>query len=244
MSVYTPLDASQMTRLLAAFGYTLVDYRGASHGIENSTFLIEARDDREKPVALVLTVFESLSSEALQPYLHLLAQLANDPLLPVPGPLSDAQGRWQITVAGKPAVLVGIESGGAWIAEALNQKLGAALPLGTLNPAFYRDDFDTRGLKATVTPSKLPFEIDGQHIVLVDDVLMTGRTIRAAMNELFDFGRPASITLVVLFDIGHRELPIRADICGETLALPPHQRVELRGPAPLVAEIRDTRPEE
>lgn len=106
MSVYTPLDAAQITQVLAAFGYTLVDYRGASHGIENSTFLIEARDDREKPVALVLTVFESLSSEALQPYLHLLAQLANDPLLPVPGPLSDAQGRWQITVAGKPAVLM------------------------------------------------------------------------------------------------------------------------------------------
>ncbi|MBD3645799.1 MAG: bifunctional pyr operon transcriptional regulator/uracil phosphoribosyltransferase PyrR [Alcanivorax sp.] len=141
-------------------------------------------------------------------------------------------------------LLVGIESGGAWVARALNGKLAEPLPLGTLNPAFYRDDFDTRGLKRTVTPSKLPFEVDGQHILLVDDVLMTGRTIRAAMNELFDFGRPASIALVVLFDIGHRELPIRADICGETLALPPHQRVELRGPAPLVAEIRDTRPEE
>lgn len=136
-------------------------------------------------------------------------------------------------------LLVGIESGGAWVAEALNAKLDQPLPLGTLNPAFYRDDFDTRGLKATVTPSKLPFEIDGQHIVLVDDVLMTGRTIRAAMNELFDFGRPASISLVVLFDIGHRELPIRPDICGETLALPPHQRVELRGPSPLIAEIRE-----
>lgn len=141
--------------------------------------------------------------------------------------------------AGRTPVLVGIESGGAWVAEALNAKLADPLPLGTLNPAFYRDDFDTRGLKATVTPSKLPFEIDGQHIVLVDDVLMTGRTIRAAMNELFDFGRPASITLAVLFDIGHRELPIRADICGETLALPPHQRVELRGPSPLMAEIRE-----
>lgn len=141
--------------------------------------------------------------------------------------------------AGQAPLLVGIESGGAWVAEALNAKLETPLPLGTLNPAFYRDDFDTRGLKATVTPSKLPFEVDGQHIVLVDDVLMTGRTIRAAMNELFDFGRPASISLVVLFDIGHRELPIRADICGETLALPPHQRVELRGPSPLIAEIRE-----
>ncbi|MED5390003.1 MAG: bifunctional pyr operon transcriptional regulator/uracil phosphoribosyltransferase PyrR [Pseudomonadota bacterium] len=140
---------------------------------------------------------------------------------------------------GRGPLLVGIESGGAWVAQALNDKLPKPLPLGTLNPAFYRDDFDTRGLKRTVTPSKLPFEVEGQHILLVDDVLMTGRTIRAAMNELFDFGRPASISLAVLFDIGHRELPIRADICGETLALPPHQRVELRGPSPLIAEIRD-----
>jgi pyrimidine operon attenuation protein/uracil phosphoribosyltransferase len=95
-----------------------------------------------------------------------------------------------------------------------------------------------------VKPSDLPFEVDGAHLLLVDDVLMTGRTIRAAMNELFDFGRPASIRLAVMFDIGHRELPIRPDICGETLALPPHQRVELAGPAPLTAEIRDIRPEE
>ncbi|MEQ3635268.1 bifunctional pyr operon transcriptional regulator/uracil phosphoribosyltransferase PyrR [Alcanivorax sp.] len=139
----------------------------------------------------------------------------------------------------KSPLLVGIESGGAWVAQALNARLPTALPLGSLNPAFYRDDFDTRGLKPKVTPSKLPFDVDGQHILLVDDVLMTGRTIRAAMNELFDFGRPASITLVVLFDIGRRELPIGADICGETLALPPHQRIELHGPSPLIAEIRN-----
>lgn len=136
-----------------------------------------------------------------------------------------------------PPSLVGIQSGGAWVAEALNQRLPTPLPLGRLDVSFYRDDFDTRGLKRSVKPSDLPFDVDGANLVLVDDVLMTGRTIRAAMNELFDFGRPASIRLAVLFDIGHRQLPIRADICGETLALPPHQRVELRGPAPLVAEV-------
>ncbi|MBM7332259.1 bifunctional pyr operon transcriptional regulator/uracil phosphoribosyltransferase PyrR [Alloalcanivorax marinus] len=136
-----------------------------------------------------------------------------------------------------PPALVGIQSGGAWVAEALNARLATAAPLGSLDVSFYRDDFDTRGLKRTVKPSDLPFEVDGAHLLLVDDVLMTGRTIRAAMNELFDYGRPASIRLAVLFDIGHRELPIRPDICGETLALPPHQRVELRGPAPLVAEV-------
>ena len=106
MSVYTPLDATQMTRILAPFGYSLVHYRGASHGIENSTFLIEASDAQGNPAALVLTVFETLNSDAVRPYLHLLAALAPDPHLPVPGPLSDDQGHWQITVADKPAVLM------------------------------------------------------------------------------------------------------------------------------------------
>ncbi|MBF5054412.1 MAG: bifunctional pyr operon transcriptional regulator/uracil phosphoribosyltransferase PyrR [Alloalcanivorax venustensis] len=143
-----------------------------------------------------------------------------------------------------PPLLVGIQSGGAWVASALRARLPVEPPIGSLDVSFYRDDFDTRGLKRSVKPSDLPFEVDGAHLLLVDDVLMTGRTIRAAMNELFDFGRPASIRLAVMFDIGHRELPIRPDICGETLALPPHQRVELFGPAPLTAEIRDIRPEE
>lgn len=106
MSVYTPLDASQMTQILAGYGYALVHYRGASHGIENSTFLINATDPQGQATALVLTVFESLDREALQPYLHLLAQLAGDPQLPAPGPLRDAQGQWQISIAGKPAVLM------------------------------------------------------------------------------------------------------------------------------------------
>jgi pyrimidine operon attenuation protein/uracil phosphoribosyltransferase len=138
--------------------------------------------------------------------------------------------------------MVGIHSGGAWVAAGLQQRLGADIPLGSLNISFYRDDFTRRGLHPDVTPSKLPFSVEDKHIVLVDDVLMTGRTIRAAMNELFDFGRPASITLVTLFDVGQRQLPISADICGETLALPPHQRVELRGPAPLAAEIIEMTP--
>ena len=148
--------------------------------------------------------------------------------------------------ADRPPALVGIQSGGAWVARALNDKLAQPLPIGSLDVSFYRDDFDTRGLKRSVKPSDLPFEVDGADLLLVDDVLMTGRTIRAAMNELFDFGRPRSISLAVLFDIGHRQLPIRPDICGETLALPPHQRVELRGPAPLVADVIEipVRPDE
>lgn len=132
--------------------------------------------------------------------------------------------------------LVGIHSGGVWVAAELSSRLGNP-DMGTLDISFYRDDHGKRGINPKVKPTDMDFEVDGTHIVLVDDVLMSGRTIRAAMNELFDYGRPASITLVVLFDIGQRELPISPDICGETLALPPHQRVELRGPAPLSAEI-------
>lgn len=137
--------------------------------------------------------------------------------------------------------LVGIHSGGAWVARALHERLTGPVDTGTLDISFYRDDFSRHGLNPRVKPTRLPFEVEGQHLVLVDDVLMTGRTIRAAMNELFDYGRPASIILVVLFDVGRRELPIRPDLCSETLALEPHKRVELHGPSPLHAEIMEQR---
>lgn len=133
--------------------------------------------------------------------------------------------------------LVGIHSGGAWVAEALHERLAPGTALGTLDISFYRDDFSHRGMQARVRPTNMPFEADDAHLVLVDDALMSGRTARAALNELFDYGRPASVTLAVLFDIGRRELPISADICGVRVALPPGQRVELRGPAPLTADI-------
>jgi len=135
--------------------------------------------------------------------------------------------------------LIGIHSGGVWVAEALQQRLNLRTPLGTLNINFYRDDFSQRGLHPRVLPTRLPFDVENAHVVLVDDVLMSGRTVRAALNEVFDYGRPASITLVTLFDIGRRELPISADICGEHLALPPPLRVKLRGPNPLTADIVD-----
>ena len=91
---------------------------------------------------------------------------------------------------------IGIRTGGVWVAQALLEALGSDSPLGTLDVSFYRDDFSQNGLHPQVRPSALPFEIEGQHLVLIDDVLMSGRTIRAAMNELFDYGRPASVTLV------------------------------------------------
>ncbi|MCK9238029.1 MAG: bifunctional pyr operon transcriptional regulator/uracil phosphoribosyltransferase PyrR [Thiopseudomonas sp.] len=133
---------------------------------------------------------------------------------------------------------IGIHTGGVWVAKALLKALGRDNPLGELNVSFYRDDFSRTGLHPQVRPSQLPFEIENQHLILIDDVLMSGRTIRAALNELFDYGRPASVTLVCLLDLNARELPIRPDIVGETLSLAENQRVKLTGPEPLAIELK------
>ncbi len=133
---------------------------------------------------------------------------------------------------------IGIRTGGVWVAQALLEALGAEQPLGVLDVSFYRDDFSQNGLHPQVQPSQLPFEIDGQDLILVDDVLMSGRTIRAALNELFDYGRPASVTLVCLLDLNARELPIRPDVVGATLSLAADQRVKLAGPMPLTLELQ------
>ena len=117
--------------------------------------------------------------------------------------------------------LVGIHTGGVWLAERLHAALGIALPLGLLDISFYRDDFDKTGLHPQIKPTQIPFEVDGRHIILVDDVLYTGRTVRGAMNELFDYGRPASISLAVLIDRGGRELPVAAEYVGARLDVPP-----------------------
>ena len=137
------------------------------------------------------------------------------------------------------ARFIGIRTGGVWVAQALLAELGRQEELGTLDVSVYRDDFTRSGLHPQVRPSELAFEIDGQHLVLIDDVLMSGRTIRAAMNELFDYGRPASITLVCLLDLDAGELPISPDVVGATLSLSAHQRVKLSGPTPLVLELQD-----
>lgn len=131
---------------------------------------------------------------------------------------------------------IGIRTGGVWVTEALLAELGRPDGFGTLDVSFYRDDFSQNGLHPQVRPSALPFDIEGQHLVLVDDVLMSGRTVRAALNELFDYGRPASVTLVCLLDLDAAELPIRPDIVGATLSLAPEERVKLLGPSPLSLE--------
>lgn len=138
-------------------------------------------------------------------------------------------------------LLVGIRTGGVWIASELHRRLGLREPCGELDISFYRDDFSRIGLNPRVTPSNLPFETEGRDLVLVDDVVMSGRTIRAAMNELFDYGRPSSIILVTLIDLGGRELPIQPDVMAHRLALPPTQRVKLVGPEPLKIEVREVK---
>jgi len=117
--------------------------------------------------------------------------------------------------------LIGIYTGGVWLAERLHRALKLEVPLGTLDVSFYRDDYGKIGLHRDVKRSHIPFDVEGRHLVLVDDVLYTGRTIRAAMNELFDYGRPASIRLAALVDRGGRELPIAAQYLGATVAPPP-----------------------
>ena len=124
-------------------------------------------------------------------------------------------------------VIVGIHTGGVWVAERLHALLHCTLPLGMLDISFYRDDFSRIGLHPQVKPSHLPFDLEGRDILLVDDVLHSGRTVRAAMNELFDYGRPASIRLAVLVDRGGHELPIRPDFTGLTLDVPDHQNINL-----------------
>lgn len=137
---------------------------------------------------------------------------------------------------------IGIRTGGVWVAQALLDTLGSQEPLGSLDVSFYRDDFTRNGLHPQVKPSALPFEIEDQHLVLIDDVLMSGRTIRAALNELFDYGRPASVTLVCLLDLNARELPIRPDVVGATLSLGEDERVKLLGPTPLTLELQTLAP--
>ena len=123
--------------------------------------------------------------------------------------------------------LVGIHSGGVWVMDAVAERLGLDLPRGVLDISFYRDDYSRIGLHPEVKPSQIPFDVEGRRVLLFDDVLYTGRTVRAAMNLLFDYGRPATIKLAVLVDRGGRELPIAADFVGVTLGLAPGQHVSL-----------------
>jgi pyrimidine operon attenuation protein/uracil phosphoribosyltransferase len=123
--------------------------------------------------------------------------------------------------------LIGIHTGGVWLAQRLHEVLALRQPLGTIDVSFYRDDYGSRGLHPKVKPSNIPFEVVDADIILVDDVLYTGRTIRAAINELFDYGRPKSIRLAALVDRGGRQLPIAAQFVGAEVSVADGDQIEL-----------------
>ncbi|MBU3670783.1 MAG: bifunctional pyr operon transcriptional regulator/uracil phosphoribosyltransferase PyrR [Polynucleobacter sp.] len=130
-----------------------------------------------------------------------------------------------------PFEIAGLAIGGAWIAERLASDLGLSR-YGVINVAFHRDDYAEKGMTALRTASTmttdLPFDVNGTNVILIDDVLFTGRTVRAALNELFDFGRPAKVELMVLADRGHRELPVSANFVGETVQVADEQILVLQ----------------
>jgi pyrimidine operon attenuation protein/uracil phosphoribosyltransferase len=135
-------------------------------------------------------------------------------------------------------LLIGIHTGGAWIAEHMHQRLAIAEPLGSLSIAFYRDDFSQIGMHPNVKASQLPPHLEGRDIILIDDVFYTGRTIRAALNEIFDYGRPNQVLLAVLIERNGRQIPLQPDCRGTRIDLPDGQRIKLTGPDPLGIDLQ------
>ena len=136
-------------------------------------------------------------------------------------------------------IMIGIHTGGAWVAKLLHQSLGLTTPLGFIDISFYRDDFSRIGLHPQVKTSEIPENIEDRPLVLVDDVLQTGRTIRAALNEIFSWGRPGAVQLAVLVERGERELPIQPDVVGARLDLKASQHLKLLGPDTLEFSVTE-----
>lgn len=134
-------------------------------------------------------------------------------------------------------LLIGIHTGGVWIAERLHQRLQIREPLGMLDISFYRDDFSQIGMHPKVKPSQLPPQLEGRDIILVDDVFYTGRTIRAALNEIFDYGRPNRIVLAVLIERDGKQIPLAPDCVGAKITLDAGYRIKLTGPEPLGVHV-------
>jgi pyrimidine operon attenuation protein/uracil phosphoribosyltransferase len=135
-------------------------------------------------------------------------------------------------------LMIGIRTGGVWVAEHLHKRLGLHEPLGLLDISFYRDDFSQIGINPNVKPSLIPTHIEGRDIILVDDVFYTGRTIRAALNEIFDYGRPNQIVLAVLIERDGKQIPLSPDCVGDRIALDASKRIKLKGPVPLLIQIK------
>ena len=135
-------------------------------------------------------------------------------------------------------LMIGIRTGGVWIAEIMHQRLNINEPLGLLDISFYRDDFSQIGVNPNVKPSQLPTYMEGRDIILIDDVFYTGRTIRAALNEIFDYGRPNQVVLAVLIERDGRQIPLNPDCAGARITLNAAQRIKLTGPVPLAIHLQ------
>ena len=135
-------------------------------------------------------------------------------------------------------LMIGIRTGGVWIAEQMHLRLNIKEPLGLLDISFYRDDFSQIGVNPNVKPSQLPPHIEGRDIILIDDVFYTGRTIRAALNEIFDYGRPNQVVLAVLIERDGRQIPLCPDCVGASITLNADQRIKLTGPEPLTIHLQ------
>jgi len=138
----------------------------------------------------------------------------------------------------KDPLMIGIHSGGVWVAEQLHQRLNIQSPLALMDISFYRDDFSQMSTHPKVKPSQLPTDMESRDIILVDDVFYTGRTVRAALNEIFDFGRPNKVILGVLIERDGRQIPLQPDCVGCSITLPVGQRIKLTGPSPLGIHIQ------
>ena len=159
--------------------------------------------------------------------------------IPDPKSLILAMAKELAPAASLDPIMIGIHTGGVWVAERLYAELNLSSSLGSININFYRDDFSRIGLHPQVSASEIPENVEGRHLILVDDVLQTGRTIRAALNEIFSYGRPDSVRLAVLVERGDRELPIQPDVVGLKLALSTHQHIKLTGPETLALVLSE-----
>ena len=159
--------------------------------------------------------------------------------IPDPESLILAMAKDLASAASLDPIMIGIHTGGVWVAERLHTELNLSSSLGSININFYRDDFSRIGLHPQVSASEIPENVEGRHLILVDDVLQTGRTIRAALNEIFSYGRPDSVRLAVLVERGDRELPIQPDVVGLKLPLAAHQHIKLTGPETLALVLSE-----
>ena len=162
-------------------------------------------------------------------------------MLDINGLLNKLETDLKKTIAERQLVnplMIGIRTGGVWVAEHIHQRLNIAEPLGLLDISFYRDDFSQIGVHPNVKPSRIPSQIEGRDIILVDDVFYTGRTVRAALNEIFDYGRPNQVVLAVLVERDGRQIPLSPDCFGARIELSFGQRIKLLGPDPLLIELQ------